>query len=228
MHDPSPTGRTAPPFLNDGTQVVVLLVGSPGAGKSHFAAHLGPILRAVTLTGDKMKNAIYGSNEEIRRLDDWDGVNNTAYNAIAYSVRQVLAAGCSVVLDADHRSQNTRDLYREMAQEVGAAMLVAHILTRPALARQRALSRTAASIDVAFTEQQYDRVVTGRLSTLDAFANSDLVVEIDGSAAPAEQRGSFFAQWQTTFTRARDTQSQSQRPTRGPRSPDRPKRAERR
>lgn len=100
-----------------------LLVGLPGAGKTTLARRLERA-GALRLTPDEWMRPLFG-------VDDIDGKRGLLERELLWSVaRRALELGVDVVLDYGLWSPQERGLYRERAQQLGAAVQL-HVLDLP-------------------------------------------------------------------------------------------------
>lgn len=100
-----------------------LLVGLPGAGKTTLARRLERA-GALRLTPDEWMKPLFG-------VDDIDGKRGLLERELLWSVaHRALELGVDVVLDYGLWSPQERGLYRERAQQLGAAVQL-HVLDLP-------------------------------------------------------------------------------------------------
>lgn len=128
---------------------LVVFGGLPGVGKTTIAARLAADLGAVFLRIDVIEVALHHEGVE---------VEGHGY-AVAYALaRSNLALGLTVVADSVNPIPLTRQAWRAVAAETGAALLEVEVVcTDPAEHRRRVENRTT---DIAgFTPPTWDEVV---------------------------------------------------------------------
>ncbi len=114
---------------------IVILVGLPGSGKSHFAAKLVERLPAVILESDFLrktlvKQPVY-SNWESTRL----------FKAIHKLARELLTEKFNVILDATNLNEDYRRPVYALAEEAGAQVIIVHLKTPREIAEERLADR---------------------------------------------------------------------------------------
>ncbi len=116
---------------------LVILIGLPGSGKSHFARRLAGRYPAAILESDALRSVLYRSPQH----DDKE--NERLFPAIHVLARRLLDRGVPVVLDATNlREAHRRPLYR-LADEAGARLVIVRLRAPIAVMRQRLAERDA-------------------------------------------------------------------------------------
>ena len=93
---------------------MVLIVGLPGAGKTTLARRLEVERAALRFTPDEWMEALLGVSEDNGRR--WVLESQLFWGLAA----RALTLGVSVILDYGCWSETERDLFRELAHELGA------------------------------------------------------------------------------------------------------------
>jgi hypothetical protein len=117
---------------------LVILIGLPGSGKSHFARRLAGRYPAAILDSDALRGVLYKSPRHT------DQENARLFPAIHVLVRRLLDRGVSVVLDATNlKEEHRKPLYR-LAREAGARLVIVRLRAPFAVMRERLAKRDAA------------------------------------------------------------------------------------
>lgn len=117
---------------------LVILIGLPGSGKSHFARALVKRYPAAILDSDALRGVLYDSPQhtvqEHARL----------FPAIQALTRRLLDRGLPVVADATNlKEANRKPLYR-LAKEAGARLVIVRVRAPLGVMRERLAKRDAA------------------------------------------------------------------------------------
>ena len=127
-------------------QLLVMLVGTMGAGKSTFSRQLAERIGAVRVNGDTIRQQLFKDYDEWSRPE-----NKTKIDEILEAqVRRALEAGQSVIRDHRHGSRAKRNESRRMAAECGARSVVAWVQTPVEIAIKRTVARPQASDSIKF------------------------------------------------------------------------------
>ena len=118
-------------------QILVMMMGVPGSGKSYFARQLANCLGMIRLNSDALRTEKYGHPEPIRGLVS----SRRILQILDYRCQAALGAGFSVVRDHMHHNRRHRSLGKLMAEEVGALPIIVWIKTPHDLAKRRGLER---------------------------------------------------------------------------------------
>ncbi|XUX01404.1 MAG: ATP-binding protein [Dehalogenimonas sp.] len=116
--------------------VLVVLVGLPGSGKSHFASRLIEKIPAIVLESDFLRKSlvrkpVYSQFESFR-----------LFQAIHELIKELLSAKYSVVLDATNLSEDSRRPLAVIARETGTKIILVHMNTPREVAEERLLGRS--------------------------------------------------------------------------------------
>jgi predicted kinase len=176
---------------------IYIFLGLPGSGKTHFSRILCEKLGLVRFNSDAMRMAIFGSREkttEIYKNGDRKTLNSYVFNAIDYATGELLAKGQSVAQDANHNERSNRKNLEALAERHGGRVILIHIKTPREIAVQRAQERPETPEQRTLTPGEIENVYTRMLKNLDAPEESELVIEIDGTAHSNDQWESFKKQ----------------------------------
>ena len=117
---------------------LVILIGLPGSGKSHFARRLAKRYPAAVLDSDALRGALYESPQHT------DQENARLFPAIQVLTRRLLERSVPVLLDATNlKEANRKPLYR-LAKEAGARLVIVRLRAPFAVMRARLAERDAA------------------------------------------------------------------------------------
>lgn len=120
---------------------VHLLCGLPGCGKTTFARRLAVERDAVILGHDEQMVARHGTNPPEEKFTTFA---REITEALWQEAAQVVAHGRDVILDWGFWTRAERDDARRRAAEMGADAMLYLVECDDAVARARALARTAA------------------------------------------------------------------------------------
>ncbi len=116
---------------------LVILIGLPGSGKSHFARQLKKRYPAAVLDSDALRGVLYESPRHTAQE------NARLFPAIHVLTRGLLDRGVPVVLDATNlKEANRKPLYR-LAEEAEARLVIVRLRAPFAVMRARLAERDA-------------------------------------------------------------------------------------
>ncbi len=118
--------------------VVVVMRGYPGTGKSTIARAIAKALHAPLIDRDVIRQTgvdIFGEHPEIGRF---------AYEMMFALTREQLSVGISVVVDSPLTYRTTYEELRRIANDAHVPMLVVHCMCSPQVQRHRLESRKGA------------------------------------------------------------------------------------
>lgn len=115
---------------------IIILVGLPGSGKSHFAARLLEKIPAVVLESDYLRKTL------VRRpvYSQWEHIR--LFRAIHELVKKLLTAKFIVVMDATNLTEHYRRPLEAIARDVKAKSIIVYIDTPREVAENRLLERS--------------------------------------------------------------------------------------
>jgi len=117
---------------------VVVLIGLPGSGKSHFARRLAGRYPAAILDSDALRGVLFKSPQHTPQE------HARLFPPIRVLARRLLDRGLPVVLDATNlKEANRKPLYR-LATDAGARLVIVRLRAPFAVMRQRLAKRDAA------------------------------------------------------------------------------------
>lgn len=117
---------------------LIILIGLPGSGKSHFARQLAKRYPAAILDSDALRGVLYASPQHT------DQENARLFPAIQLLTRRLLDRSVPVLLDATNlREAYRKPLYR-LAKEAGARLVIVRLRAPFAVMRERLARRDAA------------------------------------------------------------------------------------
>lgn len=181
--------------------LLVLFLGYPGSGKSFFARQLAEQIQAVRLNGDAMRIALFKTVEAIEAYPDKKRLNEQTFDAIDYTVAQILKAGHDVVYDAHHNKRSIRQEQERIAHEYGAYPIVVWIKTPQEIALKRGQTRKADSDSRQNTEEKMRASMQRHMENFDEPSDAEKVITIDGTIPFDEQYKSFTLQLEQILAR---------------------------
>ena len=117
---------------------LVILIGLPGSGKSHFARQLAKRFLLVILDSDALRGVLYESPRHT------DQENARLFPAIRVLTRRLLDRRVSVVLDATNLKETHRQPSYHLAREAGARLVIVRLRAPFAVMRERLTKRDSA------------------------------------------------------------------------------------
>ena len=194
-------------------QLLVMMVGIPGSGKTSFAAPLASRLNAHRLNMDLLRGEIYGTanrqeqhdwyRQARERLEQeatgqqarrqfWQRHGQRQRQAFDKQLDDNLAAGRSVVIDASSDRREARDRSRAIAGCHGAVPVIAWMQAPVEIAIERAVNRDLAADSYPFpTRQDADKEIQRCLDDLAEPGSDEACVQIDGQQEFSRQYAGF-------------------------------------
>jgi predicted kinase len=124
-------GATSAPAL-------IVMIGLPGSGKSHFARQLSQRYPVAALDSDTLRATLFPAPEhsplENRRL----------FPAMHLVIDRLLSRRVSVIVDATNLKEASRKPYYAIAKRRGARLLLARTWAPPAMIKDRLRKRESA------------------------------------------------------------------------------------
>jgi len=115
---------------------LVVVSGLPGTGKSLFCRELRRRTGVAVLESDALRKLLFSrpsySSEESQRL----------FAAIHTAIARLLAAGISCTLDATNLKERHRQPLYDIAEELGAKLILVEVTAAPDVVRRRLAART--------------------------------------------------------------------------------------
>ena len=134
---PAVSSGAAAAVSSGGAAALVVLCGLPGTGKSHFAAALGQRVDLAVLNSDRIRKVLVGEPRYSR------GEHRRVFAAAHLLLEELLAGGYRVVFDATNLTEWARQPLYDIAERVGAPVIVLEFTAPEVVVRQR-LERRAA------------------------------------------------------------------------------------
>ena len=168
-------------------QLLIMMLGTLGAGKSRFARELAKRDDTKRVNVDALRRLLF------RNVEDWfhPGHNERVYDLLDRHTAKALADGYHVIRDSRHDSKDKRAQARNLAAETGALAVAVWIKTPVDLAIARGLSRPEAPDTVKLSEEFIRSRSKRHAETVEPPGKGELAIEIDGRAGPAEQMAAF-------------------------------------
>lgn len=174
----------------------IMFVGTPGSGKTTFARLLAKELGAVTLNSDAVRISMWGDLERVKaaHVDPNDRVqgNKLTFGALDYAAGQILAAGYSVVYDANANKVAERRTMAAIAVQNNGLAVVVRIKTPPALAVQRIIERPQSHDQRQHDAAKAHEIVESFSKAIEEPDATEHTVEISGEQAFEEQYAVFW------------------------------------
>jgi predicted kinase len=117
--------------------VLIVLIGLPGSGKSHFARQLKRRYPAAILDSDALRQTLFAKPQHTTKE------HGRLFPAIHVLIRRLLARGISVIVDATNLKEANRKPYYAIAQEAAAALMLVRVIAPLREIRSRLTQREA-------------------------------------------------------------------------------------
>lgn len=165
------------------------MLGSPGSGKSFVSAWLALKMGAVHVRSDDLRLAMFGQDrQELHREARY---RLPVIGAMEYMTRQTLAAGHSVVDDANYNKRDTRRKLAAMAATYNATPITVWVQAPLDVARERVIARAEqgghAYFDIEFVERMAKKIQPP--------LDDELTIRLDGMQTKQEQEADFDRQF---------------------------------
>lgn len=169
--------------------LLIVFIGFPGSGKTHFATRLAEKIGAVTLNSDAMRIAMFGSLERIEHIRQTDRprLYSDVFGAMDYAATQTLRAGHSVIYDAQQTKRRDRKHIEEVAKNVDAIAVLVWIKTSPEVALRRGQEREARADSHQYTEEKMKMLIERFSKVTDMPKPTENLIEINGELPFNEQ-----------------------------------------
>lgn len=139
--------------------VLIMMYGFPGAGKTFFARQLGETLKAVHVSGDRIRGELFDNP----RYDKEE--NQVVDHLTQYMAEEFLNAGVSVIYDMNVARASQRRALRDLARKVHAKPILLWFQVDHDTAFTRLMKRDKRRIDDKyarpFDRTGFDAYITG-------------------------------------------------------------------
>lgn len=116
---------------------MVVLVGLPGSGKSHFARQLGRRIHAAILDSDALRQALFADPQHTQKE------HARLFPALHVLMERLLERGITIVVDATNLKEANRRPYYQIARKHRAKVVLARVWAPRRVIRERLQSRDA-------------------------------------------------------------------------------------
>ena len=181
---------------------MVLFTSIPGSGKSYFARQAAERMRAVRLSSDAFRPAIYGSVEAWREAEKENGrptMLKRLFGAMDYASEQILLTGADLIYDTNTNRRELRKAQGEKARKYGAVPIVVRLEVPYEVALQRGQDREEQADQRRKDEAGMRELIDRIKSVTDPFESDELVVNLDGEKPFDEQFIEFEKQVRKLF-----------------------------
>ena len=172
-------------------QILVIFIGHPGVGKTHFTKQLAPKLKAVRLNSDHMRTAMFG--DDMDKIRDHNN-NPMVFGAIDYAMYEALKAGYSVVYDSQHNKKHERQKTAKIAAEFGVPTILVWVKAPTELALKRGTEREDAPDVRRKSEEQMRASIEKFKAALEEPGADEPYITIDGTQSFDVQYYEFISQ----------------------------------
>jgi len=134
-------------------QVLVLMSGLSGSGKTWLAKQLAPLLGAVHLRSDVERKRLAGLADQARSHSSLaaglysSGSTDRIYEHLTYAAEHVLAGGYSAVVDATFARRDFRQIFHMLAERLGVPACLIECHAPPEVLTSRIIARADLSTD---------------------------------------------------------------------------------
>ncbi len=181
-------------------QLLVMMIGIPGSGKSFFARQLTEKLNAERLNMDLLRRELFGTKnrwdyKELIKGEDFDRVAaaQKARETFDEKLESALKNGQSIVIDASQNRKFYRGLRRNLAAEFGVQTLVVWMSTPEDISIERAITREKTSDQHPFIDREAaEKEINRYLENWDPPQDDEFYIEMDGRISFADQYKKFY------------------------------------
>jgi len=156
---------------------IVLTHGMSGSGKSTVSQELLQVLPAVRLRTDVERKRTF---PDIKAVDGRysDEATAATYRKMCDGVRAAIKGGFTAIADATFLSRERREEFRDLANELGAALVILDITAPVDVLRKRVAARAAAGQDVSEADPSILEQQLNQRDTLEV-DEAGQVIEVD-------------------------------------------------
>jgi aminoglycoside phosphotransferase family enzyme/predicted kinase len=179
---------------------LVITHGFSGCGKTTLSQALLETIGAVRMRSDVERKRFQGRGalERDRAGVDQDlytaGVTEQTYRHLAELTREVVGAGFVAIVDAAFLKRWQRDLFRDLARQLGTRLVILDLTANEATLRQRIERRAATGSDASDADLA---VLTHQLRTNDPLGQDELsdtvTYDADAPVEAAREAGAWTA-----------------------------------
>lgn len=138
QHDADRLEKALGPLPRKGRRAgVVVLVGLPGSGKSHFARQVAGRIPAAVLDSDALRTALFAEPEHTKQE------HARLFPAMHGLMARLLARGITVIVDATNLKAANRRQYHGLAQEHRVPIVVVRVWAPKSTVLARLRARAA-------------------------------------------------------------------------------------
>ena len=181
-------------------QLLVMMIGIPGSGKSFFARQRTEKLNAERLNMDLLRGELFGTKnrweyKELTKREDFDraAAAQKVRETYAEKLKSALENGQSIVIDSSQDRKFYRDLRRNLAAELGVRTLIVWMSTPKDMSIERATTREKTSDQHPFIKREAATKEINRcLEYLDLPQNDEFYIRMAGRISFADQYKEFY------------------------------------
>ena len=168
-------------------QLLIMMMGTLGAGKSHFSRQLAEEIDAERVSVDAFRRQLF------RTVEEWlhPGNYRKVYDLLDRRTEEALVTGRHVIRDARHDSRARRQAGGRIAARRGALAVAVWINTPPQVAVGRALNRPEGADTIKLDEEFVKDKAHRHAETVEPPEAGELAIEIDGRL-PLEEQLEYF------------------------------------
>ena len=168
-------------------QLLVMMLGSPGAGKSYFARNLAEQYDMRRVNADAVRTRLFGSINAGRTPEN----HKKTYETVDREMEEALRQGRSVIRDNQNNHEADRAKARGIAVEVGALAVVVWIKTPREVAVKRMMERPETPEQLQLDEQTAQEFIDSSHAALEEPGADEPCVVINGQI-PFEDQLALF------------------------------------
>ncbi|MEO7904383.1 MAG: ATP-binding protein [Candidatus Saccharimonadales bacterium] len=177
--------------------LIVLFVGVPGSGKTTFARQLATEIRAIHVTSDGVRSAMWGDRSAVDAAFSTKSQRQTnnllVFGALDYVTLQTMNAGHSVVYDCNSNRYNERADKYELAKRYGGVVVTVRIKVPYDVALRRMQQRDESHDVLQFSPEKAKQVLDQFTKSIQEPDNHENVIYIDGEVSFDVQLATFNA-----------------------------------
>lgn len=176
-------------------QVVVFMLGVPGAGKSYFARQLADRLNWQRLNRVALRKELFGSQASLHLPAN----EALLKEKLDKQLKRIIKLNQSIICDYKHNLRHERDYVNRLAEKVAALPISIWIQTPVKLAIKRGMNREDSADSIRGSYSHMCRITDNNLKNFEPPHEGEVVLKLDGLLSFEDQLEAFLKFCQEEF-----------------------------